>query len=262
MSKDPAILFYSSDFLTGTMLMSNEQVGKYIRLLCLQHQKDFLSEKDMLKICETYDEDIWNKFVKSDDGYYNQRMKDEKEKRFNYSESRRNNRKKKESEKDMSNISKTYVQHMENENENENVNINENKNINVNSSITKKENKENENSIHKSFISEYDLFFNSYFGFKPNYTAADFKAVKLLIKYFNSNTNGDESKSLDAWKIVLKNWDNLSDFYKQKSTLREINSNITKILIEIKSNQKKENAPIGNINKQYHDLIERIKKNG
>jgi hypothetical protein len=55
MSKDPAILFYTSDFLTGTFTMTDEQVGKYIRLLCLQHQKGSLTEKDMLKICKTYD---------------------------------------------------------------------------------------------------------------------------------------------------------------------------------------------------------------
>jgi uncharacterized protein YdaU (DUF1376 family) len=80
MSKDPAFLFYSSDFLTGTMLFSNEQVGKYIRLLCLQHQKGMLSEKDMLKICDTYDEDIWRKFIKTDAGYYNQRLQEEQKK--------------------------------------------------------------------------------------------------------------------------------------------------------------------------------------
>lgn len=36
MGKAPAFQFYSSDFLTGTMLMSNAEVGLYIRLLCLQ----------------------------------------------------------------------------------------------------------------------------------------------------------------------------------------------------------------------------------
>ena len=46
MSKDPAVLFYTSDFLSGTFTMTNEQVGKYIRLLCLQHQKGRLTEKD------------------------------------------------------------------------------------------------------------------------------------------------------------------------------------------------------------------------
>jgi hypothetical protein len=76
-------------------------------------------EKDMLQICGTYDEDIFSKFKKDNDGkFYNERLKEEIEKRKAYSESRRNNRKKKE---DMIDISKTYVQHMENENENENV---------------------------------------------------------------------------------------------------------------------------------------------
>jgi hypothetical protein len=96
--------------------MSMEQKGKFITLLCIQHQKGHMIEKDMLQICGTYDEDIFSKFKKDNDGkFYNERLKDEVEKRKAYSESRRNNRKKKE---DMIDISKTYVQHMENENEN------------------------------------------------------------------------------------------------------------------------------------------------
>ena len=115
MSKDPAFLFYSSDFLTGTALMTDEQIGKYIKLLCYQHQMGHLSERDMLKICKTYDEDIFCKFEKDENNmYYNVRLQQEVEKRKAYSESRRQNRTK----KDMNNISKTYVKHMENENEN------------------------------------------------------------------------------------------------------------------------------------------------
>ena len=117
MSKDPAFLFYSSDFLTGTLLMSMEQKGKFITLLCIQHQKGHLSEKDMLHICGSYDEDVFNKFQKDEQGkFYNIRLEEEVDKRKAYSESRRNNRKKKE---DINNTSLSYVQHMENENENE-----------------------------------------------------------------------------------------------------------------------------------------------
>jgi hypothetical protein len=119
MSKDPAFLFYSSDFLTGTLLMSMEQKGKFITLLCIQHQKGHLSEKDMLHICGSYDEDVFTKFQKDEQGkFYNIRLEEEIDKRKAYSESRRNNRKKKE---DMNNTSSSYVQHMENENENENL---------------------------------------------------------------------------------------------------------------------------------------------
>jgi len=131
--KDPAFLFYSSDFLSGTFTMNNEQIGKYIRLLCIQHQKGILSEKDMLNICGSYDEDIYSKFKKSEHGYYNERLNFEAERRKNYTESRRNNRKKSELDKktdkneDKKNICSSYELHMETVTENETVieNINE-----------------------------------------------------------------------------------------------------------------------------------------
>ena len=82
MSKDPAVLFYTSDFISGTLTMSYEQKGKYIILLCLQHQQGKLSYEDMMNICGTYDEKIFSKFEKDEEGfYYNQRMRDEAEKR-------------------------------------------------------------------------------------------------------------------------------------------------------------------------------------
>ena len=109
MSKDPAVLFYTSDFISGTLTMSDEQRGKYILLLCLQHQQGSLSKDDMLNICKSYDEKIFKKFNISEDGfYYNYRMKLESDKRKKYSESRSKNRK---------NICKSYDEHMENENE-------------------------------------------------------------------------------------------------------------------------------------------------
>ena len=126
-SKDPAFLFYSSDFLTGTMILSDEQVGKYIRLLCLQHQKGHLTKKDMLFICKTYDEDIYNKFkTDANDKYYNERLEIEIYKRKIYSDSRRKNRTGKtkdkfaENKEHVNNICKSYDEHMENENENRN----------------------------------------------------------------------------------------------------------------------------------------------
>ncbi len=121
--KDPAFLFYSNDFLSGTMLMSNEEVGIYIKLLCLQHQQGHLKEEDMLSIGAT--KKIFNKFIKDDEGdYYNERLEYEANKRKAYSESRKNNRKKKETyEEDMKNICNSYEEHMENENININKNI-------------------------------------------------------------------------------------------------------------------------------------------
>jgi len=106
-------------------------------LLCLQHQKRRLSEKDMMHICKSYDADIFAKFEQDGDGFYNKRMDDEAEKRRSYSLSRGNNRKKKNH---MINISKSYEVHMENENENENVIINDNRIINSKKEKTTKNN--------------------------------------------------------------------------------------------------------------------------
>ena len=131
--KDPAILFYTSDFLTGTMLMTNTEVGAYIRLLCLQHQQGHLREEDMLNICQTHSEKVYSKFIKDKQGnYYNERLELEANKRKAYSESRSTNRKGTiKDKKDMSKICKTYVKHMENENRDVNINNKYSKNKNL-----------------------------------------------------------------------------------------------------------------------------------
>ena len=122
MAKDPAFLFYPGDFTTGTQFFTDEQIGKYIRLLMAQHQLGHLDEKHMIMICKSYDNDIFSKFVKDSDGcYFNQRLEDEIVKRKNYSESRGKNRSSK------NNISKSYDNHMENRNKD--INISNNTNI-------------------------------------------------------------------------------------------------------------------------------------
>jgi uncharacterized protein YdaU (DUF1376 family) len=135
MAKDPAVLWYTADFLIGTSDMTDEQVGKYTRLLCNQHQKGHLSEKQMMKICKTHDDDIFSKFVLDEDGlYYNERMDKEIHKRQRYSESRSINRSGKNKPKDMKNICNSHEKHMVNENEN----INEDKDVITNKVIKHK----------------------------------------------------------------------------------------------------------------------------
>jgi predicted HNH restriction endonuclease len=113
MAKDPAVLFYTSDFLSGTLTMNYEQKGKYITLLCYQHQQGFLLEEDFKAILDGTDSKVFNKFQKLSDGkYYNLKLKVESERRKAYADSRRNNRTKKDNV-DMINLSKSYVNRME-----------------------------------------------------------------------------------------------------------------------------------------------------
>lgn len=131
MSKDPAFLFYTNDFQSGTLFFTDEQVGKYIRLLMAQHQHGHLSEKQVLFICKTHDTEVLSKFVKDENGmYYNEKLESVINARAKFSESRRNNRlgKKKGSleQQEVNNTSNSYVEHMENEIEIENINKDEN----------------------------------------------------------------------------------------------------------------------------------------
>jgi uncharacterized protein YdaU (DUF1376 family) len=79
--KDPAFLFYSQDFLTGTMFMNNEQIGIYIRLLCAQHQLGGIIEKDSFNQMIGSNEIIRSKFIKTEEGFYNLRLMNEMDKR-------------------------------------------------------------------------------------------------------------------------------------------------------------------------------------
>ena len=91
-NKDPAFLFYPSDFIVGTRLMSFEQKGKYIELLCLQHQQGALSYEDMLTVCGEYDARIFSKFQKTEDGlYFNARLEEERRKRERFCTVRQEN---------------------------------------------------------------------------------------------------------------------------------------------------------------------------
>jgi len=123
MAKDPAFLFYTGDFTTGTQFFSDEQVGKYLRLLMAQHQHGHLTEQQVNFICKSYDNEVMKKFTKDANGlYFNQRLEVEILKRKSYSESRGNNRKGVGTKgvkppKEPKKTSKSYDFHMENENE-------------------------------------------------------------------------------------------------------------------------------------------------
>jgi hypothetical protein len=131
-SKPPSFNFYPQDFLTGTMTMSNKQVGSYIRLLCLQHQQGHLSEEDMLTICGEFDKKVFAKFKQDDNGnYYNERLDFEKEKRNKFIESRMSNLSKENGLN--SHMGNHMASHSENEIEKENVNKSINSIVNINS---------------------------------------------------------------------------------------------------------------------------------
>lgn len=123
MTKDPAFLFYSSDFLNGVSDLTMEERGQYITLLCLQHQKDELTEKTIRLSVGSVSVDVINKFSKNEKGnFINIRLFEEIEKRKIFTESRRSNGLKGgRPKKDKKPSAKPTNNHMEDVNDNVNL---------------------------------------------------------------------------------------------------------------------------------------------
>ena len=128
---DPAVLFYTSDFLTGVIDMTMEERGQYITLLCYQHQKGHIKEETIRLLVGYTSVNVMKHFQQDKDGlYFNERMEIETEKRHNFTESRRNNGKKggrpklkEPNDKPKKNLMVNHKDNlMGNENEDENIN--------------------------------------------------------------------------------------------------------------------------------------------
>lgn len=95
MSKDPAILFYTSDFLTQCTSLTMAERGQYITLLCLQHQRGHLDSKT-IEITIGFDNlsrDVLKLYKQDANGcLFNEWLEEIIIKRKAYTESRRKNR--------------------------------------------------------------------------------------------------------------------------------------------------------------------------
>ena len=143
--KDPAFLFYSGDFLVGVTTMTMEERGQYITLLCLQHQKGHLSEKDIRKTFGIHSvsdiPDVIVKFNRDESGlYYNHRLEAEIAKRASAAEAKRVNGamggRPKTNPKPELNLPVSQTETENNLSVNESVNENENENKNGNETKT------------------------------------------------------------------------------------------------------------------------------
>ena len=90
--KDPAMLFYTSDFLTGVLLLSMYERGQYITLICLQQQAGHLSLEQMQKAVGKVSPAVLEKYVQDENGlYYNVRAEKEINRRLKHSQKQTEN---------------------------------------------------------------------------------------------------------------------------------------------------------------------------
>lgn len=217
--KDPAFLFYPSDFLSGTMSFTRLERGAYLDLLILQFNEEKLTLDMIMRTLQGDFEITWpfvkKKFKEDELGYfYNNRLKEEIEKRRKYSESRRKNFEKYNEVKNRNKAFKNetsdsqihadthmythmdthMVDHMENENENE---------------------IENENGLESmkggTGGKQYPVveLFQIWRNYKPGYMPQqdrDFPALRIIMERL-AEANGMKSDQPQVFPIISATWD-------------------------------------------------------
>jgi uncharacterized protein YdaU (DUF1376 family) len=89
MAKDPSVLWYASDYLTGTSHFSFEEKGFFTDLLCHQQQKGHLSRDTIMRLSRGCFDKLWpivsEKFKQDNNGlFFNERMDLEIDRRKNF----------------------------------------------------------------------------------------------------------------------------------------------------------------------------------
>jgi uncharacterized protein YdaU (DUF1376 family) len=186
--KDPAFLFFPSDFLLGVSCLTMEERGQYITLLCIQHSKGRLSEKDIKIAIGSVSPDVLAKFTQDENGlYYNQRLEYETEKRERFcAKQYENGCKGGRPKKATKNPNETQTKPNGYPKQNPSGNRNRNKNINI-------------NSIDK------DSLFNTFWSIYPKKIAKEY-AYKCFIKIDNLEVIFDDiinalkkQKRMQSW---------------------------------------------------------------
>jgi len=195
MAKDPAFLFYSSDFLNGVADLTMEERGQFITLLCLQHQKGTLTDKTIRLSLGSVSVDVLSKFSKDKFGnFYNNRLSNEIEKRIQFTESRRNNGSKGGRPKN-----NTKPLGLPKDNLMEDVNENENEDININKSKC-------------TFDQVYE-----YMAIRIGTEVAKIEAEKF-VNYYESNGWKVGKNPMKSWGAAANNWITNTKQYAKRTT--------------------------------------------
>ncbi len=219
-NKDPAVLFYTSDFLSGVSDLTMEERGQYITLLCLQHQKGHLSMKQIKLAVGKPTDDVLAKFIKDAKGkYYHDRMEEEIIKRQKFHQRQQGNGEKggrpkiengnpwvnpRDNPRD-----NPWVNPRGNPLENENINIDKS-NTDINNNIFSFSNNNNKNSMcnsacaHDKKYENIDLEIMAYFD-KHNYcsNAEDFIAYNKSREWKGiggEDVREDFTRYADRWE--------------------------------------------------------------
>lgn len=211
MAKDPAFLFYSSDFLIGTSLLSNEDCGKYIKILCWLHQHGPVKKEVIENLVGSLSDNLMVKFRLLENGdLVNDRLFDEVEKRKKFTESRRNNGKNGGRKPKINLVDNLKDTHKHNLAENENENENKDEILGLNKFEKIEISAENEylwTNTKKSFFNDFRWIEK----FCRDKLLTQEKLEKLMHEFLNDIELKEDFKELKELKSHFTNWVNLKN---------------------------------------------------
>ena len=214
-SKDPAFLFYPSDFILGTYTMTDEQVGKYIRLLCLQFSKGKLTERDMLSINRNDDIYVKEKFKCEDGLYYNERLLNETNERERIAQINRENGSKGGNPNLVKGKPNPYYKQEDNRKDNQTDILRDNRkinitleDININEDVVKKENAVN-NYFEVKELNDIFLDFIKMRKTKIKNGAMTDRAIKIMVNKLSKYDVSIAIKMIE--NSLLNNWKDIYD---------------------------------------------------
>jgi hypothetical protein len=88
-------------------------------------------------------------------------------------------------------------------------------------------------SIFTQFNDQWFLLYESIMDIAPKFTAGDGKALKSIIKYL-TEVAGTQTAALELWQVVMNHWTQLDEFHQKNLDLKYINSQLNKILQNVK----------------------------
>lgn len=102
-----------------------------------------------------------------------------------------------------------------------------------------------EKSTYTRYLDSWMTFYQDLNDMKPKFHQVEGAALKKIIAYLKEITGSDQA-GLELWHVILHNWKLLDDFHQRNCDIKYINSQINKILQNVKRVNTKTSTGVSN----------------
>jgi len=100
------------------------------------------------------------------------------------------------------------------------------------------ETKQQKNAFYQPALMAWNNFYTARAGIDYRFTAADGIALSKIGDHLRKLAAGDANTAVEMWKHILGRWETLDDFYRNTPDLKFVNSQLNRILIQVKNGKQ------------------------